>query len=86
MTVKDMPGGGKIIAWEPGDEIDWTTPDSEWHGHIFCGNCGWDSPCDCPRNCKACEEKQAYCGHLDPEPEDDPDDEEDFDEWREYEL
>lgn len=66
MTVKDMPGGGQIVSWEPGDPVDWIFPNSTWHGHEFCGNCGWDAPgCGCPRDCDTCRASNAYCGHLD---------------------
>lgn len=70
MTVKTMGNGKKIIAWEPGDEIDWTTPDAQGTpgddlGHTYCGNCGWDVPgCGCPRDCETCRELRGYCGHL----------------------
>ena len=52
--------------WDkPGDPIDWTTPNSYWHAHEFCANCGWDAPgCGCPRDCDRCREMNGYCGHL----------------------
>lgn len=40
-----------VIKWDPGDPVDWTTPNSTWHAHEFCGNCGLDVPgCGCPRD------------------------------------
>lgn len=43
--------GQKVIKWDPGDPVDWTTPDSDWRDHWFCGNCGLDKPgCGCPRD------------------------------------
>jgi hypothetical protein len=65
MTIKTMTNGKKLISWDPGDEVDWTTPNSEWHAHEFCGNCGLDAPgCGCPRDCDRCHELRGYCGHL----------------------
>lgn len=52
MTIHVRPDGTKQISWvSPGEPVDWTTPDSEWRDHQFCGNCGLDVPgCGCPRN------------------------------------
>lgn len=44
--------GQKVIKWDPGDPVDWTTPDSgDGISHEYCGNCGLDVPgCGCPRD------------------------------------
>jgi hypothetical protein len=44
--------GTVSVSWDTEAEpVDWTTPNTTWHGHEFCGNCGWDAPgCGCPRD------------------------------------
>jgi hypothetical protein len=43
--------GQKVIKWDPGDPVDWTTPDSgDGISDEYCGNCGLDVPCGCPRD------------------------------------
>lgn len=46
--------GQKVIKWDPGDPVDWTTPDiGDGISHEYCGNCGLDVPgCGCPRDWK----------------------------------
>ncbi len=51
MTRFITPDGQKVIKWDPGDPVDWTTPDSgDGISHEYCGNCGLDLPCGCPRD------------------------------------
>ena len=59
-----------LIKWDPGDEIDWTTPRPTYRDHEFCGNCGLDAPgCGCPCDCDTCQERmRTYCGHLESQP------------------
>lgn len=65
VTIFTQPNGKTMITWEPGDEPDWTTPNSAYRDHEFCGNCGLDVPgCGCPRDCGTCQERRTYCGHL----------------------
>lgn len=44
--------GQKVIKWDPGDPVDWTTPDvGDGISDEYCGNCGLDVPgCGCPRD------------------------------------
>ena len=57
--------GQKVIKWDPGDPIDWTTPGSgDGISHEYCGNCGLDLPgCGCPRD------PYFECEHGGPTPE-----------------
>lgn len=61
MTRYLRPDGKVSVSWDDESEpVDWTTPNTTWHGHEFCGNCGWDAPgCGCPRD-------EYYDGPSDP--------------------
>ena len=52
MTRYLRPDGKVSVSWDDESEpVDWTTPNSTWRDHEFCGNCGWDAPgCGCPRD------------------------------------
>jgi hypothetical protein len=66
VTRFPRPGGTDLIKWDPGDPVDWTTPNvGDGIDDGYCGNCGLDSPgCGCPRDCPDSFAQRAYCGHL----------------------